>query len=242
MTLQRTFLIAAGGLLLAAAAACTWQGLRPPQAMPQRLYLVGELVHADPARVVEVAADYLGAGYFYVDLGGLRDAVAALPWIAEAAVHRRWPDAVVIRLHERQPLALWGKTGVVAKDGSVFTPRDGKRPQGLPQLSGPPDSAARMAGLLNKLQHSLHPAGLRIRGLRLDARGSWSLTLASGLVLRLGRTAVESRLLRFVRYARPLLGDRLRTAAYVDLRYADGFAVGGAAAAHAKEKVNDKAT
>jgi cell division protein FtsQ len=69
-------------------------------------------------------------------------------------------------------------------------------------------------------------AGLGLRALELDARGSWRMELSNGFELRLGREEFDRRLRRFARIAAPLLTPRAPEVAYVDLRYSRGFAVG----------------
>lgn len=212
-------------VLLLGVAACTWQGLRQHDEGPRRLYVAGELSHVSDRAVVEAARPHLGADFFDLDLDAIRDAVAAEPWLAVVQVHRRWPDGLVIRVREHRPVALWGEDAVLAADGSLFVPR-GARPDGLPRLSGPEGSQARLRARLPELREILAPAGHGIAALDLDPRGAWRLELDNGLELRLGRTDIETRVRRFVEHAAPALGERLQRAAYVDMRYGDGFAVG----------------
>jgi cell division protein FtsQ len=59
----------------------------------------------------------------------------------------------------------------------------------------------------------------------VSARRAWSIGLEGGTLLELGRADIEGRLTRFVQnhaQAASLLGRRMQ---YVDLRYANGFAV-----------------
>lgn len=214
----------AGLALLITAAACTWQGLAGQNPPPQKLYLVGELTHVAPAEVIAAATEHLGLGFFAHDIAGLRAAVAALPWIAEVSVHRRWPDGVVVRAREHVAVARWGKNALLSVDASLFAPD--ARPQGLPLLSGPQGSSEQVLAQYRALQARLQGTGLDIAQLRLNPRGAWTATLADGLELRLGREHSGERLARFAAQA-GALDAQLRTAAYVDLRYLDGFAIGG---------------
>lgn len=216
---------AIGLALLGGAAACTWQGLKPEAQGAKRLYIAGDPVHVGDQQIIAAASGYLDAGFFELDIDGLRGAVAALPWVAEASVHRRWPDGIVVRVREHVPIALWGDGAVLAADGSVFRPV-GPPPPGLAQLSGPEGSRTQLREALPRLAAALAPTGADIARLSLNARGSWTVTLDDGLELRLGRRAMVERTERFAEY-RPRIGGKLRTAGYVDLRYADGFAVGG---------------
>src|SRR5690606_25088585 len=77
----------------------------------------------------------------------------------------------------------------------------------------------------NQARERLANAG-GVRGVTLDRRGSWSIALADGTEVVLGRDAPEARLQRFA----PLLprlvaqhpGQRLARA---DLRYTNGFSL-----------------
>ena len=59
----------------------------------------------------------------------------------------------------------------------------------------------------------------------MNERRAWSLRLANGLQLGLGRNDIHLRLLRFVRVYAEVLKPRLEAIDSVDLRYTNGFAV-----------------
>ena len=58
-----------------------------------------------------ISAD-LEAGFFSVDLEGVRNRIVALPWIDRANVARRWPGRLDISVTEQVPAAVWGGTGL----------------------------------------------------------------------------------------------------------------------------------
>jgi cell division protein FtsQ len=60
----------------------------------------------------------------------------------------------------------------------------------------------------------------------MDDRGAFSMTLASGVTIRIGREDIVGRVDRFFGVAVPKLAGDLDRAAYIDLRYPNGFAVG----------------
>ena len=62
--------------------------------------------------------------------------------------------------------------------------------------------------------------------MRLDARGAWEFDLANGVTVRLGRRQVDERFDKFVDAALKLVTERGDAISYVDMRYANGFAVG----------------
>lgn len=55
-----------------------------------------------------------GAEILSIDLAGARHRVEALPWVRVATVERSLPDTVIVRVVEREPLALWQHRGNVA--------------------------------------------------------------------------------------------------------------------------------
>lgn len=221
----------AGLALLGAAAACTWQGLKPDGNGMQRLYIAGSPAHVEDREVIAATAGHLGAGFFDLDIEALRDAVVALPWVAGAQVHRRWPDGVVVQVREHQPVALWGDAELLAADGSVFRPPEGELPEDLPRLAGPDNARHKLRARLPELREALAPMAREVARVRLSPRGAWTVTLAGGLDLRLGRSRIVERAARFAARGPAAIGEALTTADYVDLRYDNGFAVGGTQAA-----------
>lgn len=230
-------------VLLGAVVACSWQGLRlggDRDDTTLRLYIGGELQYMSDREIVETVQPHLGAGFFEIDLHALRGALEDLPWIAEASVHRRWPNAVVVRVTEHDPVALWGEASVLGRKGEIFTPPTDTRPSGLPVLDGPEGSATLLLDRLPTLQDALARRELRLTRLWLDGRGGWHMRLDHGVHVRLGKTDVDARLDRFIRHAVPALDGRLRDTTYVDMRYASGFAVGWRPADGAEEESDDQ--
>ncbi len=212
-----------GTVLLMAAGLWMWVQQQAGEVLT--LQVEGRLRYVVPGDVQVVAKPHLQAGFFDLDIRKVHAAVLDLPWVERVEVRRRWPNGVVVRIWERQAIARWGEQSLISTQGELFTPAPGTLPVGLPALKGP-DGTERV--LLESLAHFsdvLAPAGLKVAGIGIDARGAWSVTLDIGLVMRLGRGQIEERLQRFANTSVPTLGDRIKQVAYVDLRYGNGFAV-----------------
>ncbi|MGB7756921.1 MAG: cell division protein FtsQ/DivIB [Salinisphaera sp.] len=218
---------AIGALVLLGVAACTWQGIKPDNAGPRRLYISGKSSHVSDKQIARIAAPYLKASFFDVDTDALKSRIASQPWLTDVRVSRHWPDGVVVHVADHKPVAAWGDKSVLAADGQVFTPDS--RPKGLIQLSGPKKDSAKVYAQYRHLSGILAGHGVHLASLELNERGDWQARLDNGLELRLGRDQLAARMQRFVRYAlaRPQARRALAEAGYVDLRYSDGFAVGG---------------
>ena len=137
-------------------------------------------------------------------------------------MRRQWPGRLDVTLEEHVPLARWGTNGLVNTQGEVFVAQDEGK---LPVFNGPAGTAKEMAIQFAYFRRSLEPIGREPVQVNVSARRAWSIRLDGGLWLELGRTDIEGRLARFVQNhaeAARLLGRRME---YVDLRYANGFAV-----------------
>src|SRR5690606_12802792 len=138
-------------------------------------------------------------------------------------VRKHWPDVLEVRISEHRPFARWGGDRLLSEQGRLFPAQGIEVPPGLPLLDGPESRVAEVVALYNQARERLANAG-GVRGVTLDRRGSWSIALADGTEVVLGRDDPEARLQRFA----PLLprlvaqhpGQRLARA---DLRYTNGF-------------------
>jgi cell division protein FtsQ len=69
------------------------------------LSVVG-LAYASRGKVQRVFADDFGSSIFAIPLAERRRRLLAIDWVEDASVSRIWPDRVVVRLRERQPVAF----------------------------------------------------------------------------------------------------------------------------------------
>jgi cell division protein FtsQ len=181
------------------------------------------LLHVTPAQVETVVAHELAGNFFTLDLERARAGFEKLPWARKVNVRRQWPDRLEVALEEHIPLGRWGSAGLVDIYGESFAAAyDGT----LPLFVGPPGSAREIAVRYGYFQRSLATIGLVPVQVQVSARRAWQVRVATGLTLQLGRENVESRLDRFIAVYPRTVGGLQRKLTYVDLRYANGFAVG----------------
>ncbi|HEX5757031.1 MAG TPA: cell division protein FtsQ/DivIB [Arenimonas sp.] len=190
----------------------------------RQLVLTGEFQLVEDARVREAVLPQAGRGFFAVDLREVRDAVAALPWVATVQVRKRWPDRIEIQVGEHRPVARWGESRMLAEGGELFPAVPG-RGAGLPLFEAPDDRAGEVVVFHREAQAAVAPLGLAIAEVRLSPRASWSLVLDDGLELELGRDEALPRLQRFAALLPALRAESAKALQRVDLRYTNGFAV-----------------
>lgn len=104
-----------------------------------------------------------------------------LPWVKNAAVERRLPDTILVRIVERRPMALWqhgGRLGVIDYDGEEIKTAAPAKFANLPMVVGDdaPKHAAQLLALL-ALEPELEKrvtAAVRVSGRR------WNLRMDAG--------------------------------------------------------------
>ena len=209
------------GLLYAGAV----EMLKPERLPVRTVRIESPLSQVTQEQLREVIGKHVTSGLLRLDVGRIRTELEGLPWVNHASVRRSWPDVVAVRIEEQQAMARWGSGGLVNPQGDLFEPLQEQAREYLPLLRGPHNTQRIMVKEFHQMQQMLTPLGLQISHLTMNERRAWSLRLANGLQLGLGRNDTHLRLLRFVRVYAEVLEPRLGAIDSVDLRYTNGFAV-----------------
>jgi cell division protein FtsQ len=212
-------LLAAAALLTAYAA--VWWIVRLPVFALREVHVTGEARHVTRAQVEAIVNSELKGTFFTLNLTRTRSTFEKLPWVREVNLRRRWPARLEVSVVEHVPLARWGNQALVNTHGEVFQAAfDGK----LPTFVGPAGSAREIAIQYEFFRRSLSALGTPVL-VQLTPRGAWQVRLEGGPTLELGREDVEARLARYIEVHERTVGVLKRRVDYVDLRYANGFAV-----------------
>lgn len=198
-----------------------------------------------PQRVVaqEVLAEARSAvngNFFTVDIERLRQSLEKLPWVRSVTIRREFPDRLAVQLEEHQALARWNnsarfdpstgsgqallRTELVNRQGEVFS---AYTEQMLPDFISQKDDSSEVAQRYGEFSRQLAALNLQVAQLALSPRHAWQLRLSNGMVLELGREEMQQRLARFVAIYPYSLAEQAGSVRYVDMRYRNGFAVGG---------------
>ena len=188
------------------------------------LRVLGAAGHVSQDQVKAITQHDFRGTFFTVDIVRLRTAFEKLPWVRKVDVRRQWPDRIDVVVEVHQPLARWGDAGLVNVQGEVFAATSDAT---LPVFSGPEDASAEIAVQYDVFRREFAAIGRKPVLVRLSPRRAWQVRLDNGMTLEIGREQVAARIARFLTaYAQTLAPLGLgRRADYVDLRYANGFAV-----------------
>ena len=186
----------------------------------------GPFQRVSALQIEEAISDELENGFLSASLSAIQEMVVALPWIDQANVVRRWPGSIEISVSEQIPVASWGESGLLNTRGELFVAAARHVPAELPRLSGPEGQYAIAATRYLDIREQLLPTGLDVRRVHVDARGAWEMTLANGIVIRLGRRGVGERIQLFLDVAANIISRREQEIEFVDMRYSNGFTIG----------------
>lgn len=219
---NRLLILLAAAVVLVAAT----QAYITVQSIPvQRISVTGELEHTQAAAVQEMVQSSLVGGFLRADLQLMRRQLEGLPWIFEATVRRKWPNALEIHVVEQLPIARWGEDGFLNHEGGIFHSARSSDGESLPLLEGPEGSARVLVAKYQRLVEILAPLNLSVSQLAIDERGQMQAVLADGMHLIVGSEDFLERMHRFVAVYRSELSARQGEIERVDLRYETGVAV-----------------
>jgi len=191
----------------------------------KKVAVEGDFRHLTPSYIQTLVSNAVRGGFFQIDVQAIRRGLLEEPWVMDAQVERRWPDAIRVVISEQRPAARWGRSALLNTAADVFAPRLGSFPRDLPQLSGPVGSELEVLGTFRAVADHVRPMGLKVVAVDLSERGAWIVGLNGETRLLLGRNRLEERLARF-RLAYDLsLHETWPAVLSVDLRYTNGFAI-----------------
>jgi cell division protein FtsQ len=220
--------------LLALSGASLWV-LRHPWFSIAGITVRGDVTHHSPATLRASVAPRLSGNFFTLSLDDARQAFEGVPWVRKAVIWREFPNRLLVRLEEHQPVAFWGGEGdsrMLNNFGEVFDTTGIDLDQDeLPRFIGPQGQPMQMLEMYRALFPLLQPMEANLDTLELTERGSWRVELSNDTVIELGRgtqAEVLERMRRFIHTVTPAIAQYNRTPAAIesaDLRHGNGYAL-----------------
>ncbi|AEG30977.1 cell division protein FtsQ/DivIB [Thiomicrospira cyclica] len=180
---------------------------------------------------------YLVSGFWEADLVSLQRDLQAQPWIESAQVSRVWPNQLVLTLDEREPIARWGTTALIDRNGFVFEPNDVAGFEHLVLLQAHDLQARAMLRHWHQVQEIMSPKDWRVTELTWFADDVLHIQVDVGHQLYVTASDKDLLLRRFVN-AWPKLGSSALVTQgvgravikpdkmwQIDLRYSNGIAL-----------------
>lgn len=220
--------IGLGSVVVMFAALVPWGTGQVLTAMDRQIMSVdvnGTLVGESRTDLERRVSAWVGKSFFATDLADVKRELEQRPWVETAAVQRVWPDRLQVEIREKKPLAYWNDGQLVSRSGELFSPANRVAAGALPRLSGPDERVRDVIDMARALADILAAHNLGFAGLTLEQRGAWTLQLANGIEVALGRDQVKQRFERFMTVYEGQLATRADEVKRVDARYTNGVAV-----------------
>jgi cell division protein FtsQ len=185
----------------------------------------GEFKYLSQDKIQGLLSERVAGSFLQLDMVGLKVELEHNPWIDKVTISRQWPDRLVVRIQEQQPIARWGENAFVNMRGDIIEVESNSVLSHLPLLKGNDRYARDVMQKYVQIARLLAPTELTLQAVHLDETLSWTLQLRGGLTVRVGREQVYEKLQRLLDvYPRELAAKSERIAS-IDLRYGNGFAV-----------------
>jgi len=142
--------------------------------------------HTGKEEILAALDTTAGTPIFGFDLNAAHERLRQLPWVRNVSIERRLPDAIVIHLTEREPMARWQNEGqivVIDNDGAALPNAKTDDFASLPLVVGP-DAPTQAATLLNALKDFPTISNVLKAGVRVGER-RWNLHVQPGVLVRL---------------------------------------------------------
>jgi cell division protein FtsQ len=150
------------------------------------VHLAGN-VRTPPETITAVLGFEPGQSIFSADLITARAKLLRLPWIADAQVMRRYPDAITVSVVEKLPFALWrdgsGRVWITERDGGLITDVGVEQFIKLPHLVG--GNAPQTASDIVDAVANYRAIAARMSAFERVSNRRWNLVLDDGVVVKL---------------------------------------------------------
>jgi cell division protein FtsQ len=167
------------------------------------------LKHMDFMTVNAIVLEQQTRALPLVDLDRIRERLLAYGWVKDAAVSRRYPNKILVRITEREPAAVWqhnGELTLIDAEGVLLDPVERDAIPDLPLVIGP--GADKQEANYQKLLSAAPALKPRVVAATWVGNRRWDLRFDSGETLKLPEEGAAAALLDFAKRdgANPLLG------------------------------------
>tara|TARA_Y100000768_G_scaffold337105_1_gene279083 strand:- start:926 stop:1672 length:747 start_codon:yes stop_codon:yes gene_type:complete len=166
-------------------------------------------------------------GILDLDVSKLYERMKNIEWIDTISISRKWPDRLMIEIHEHIPVARWGQSYLLNNRGELFSEISNPNliPADLVYLNGPDYKSFDVAQRYFFLREKLIPLGINVTKVNLSENGAWTIELHDGTSISFGKSDVEKKFDLFIDIAKNILSNETEEIESIDLRYDNGFAI-----------------
>ena len=185
----------------------------------------GVFQYTEKFEIQEALEGLVTEGLYNADIQAMKQSMTILPWVNNAIVQRVWPDTIDIKIIEQKPIARWKSIDLVNAAGELFRPDNVSDFEHIPKLSGGEGNEKAIVEIMKGLALTLSEKKLVLSEFDINDRRAWTIKLATGIKLKLGREEQLKRLQQFL-MTLSLIGEaQIEKITVVDLRYPNGYSL-----------------
>ena len=188
------------------------------------IQLSGTFEHLDQVEVESSLQQYLGQGFFSVDIHDLQEQIKSQSWTESVSVRRIWPNRISVQVTERNPVARWDDEHLLSDQAEVFRAESGDFGY-LPRVHAENHSPAWILNQFYRMQARFAHVDEQVVAVLVDSRGALDVELINSMTIKLGRDEVDRKIDRLVSIYDSQILPRREQIRRLDLRYSNGFAV-----------------
>jgi len=208
--------------VIIAAAWFSWPLVNRPVAQVE---FAGSLDRVDKQQLRAEIEEAISSGLLTLDLHSLDTKIESIGWVYEAEVQKIWPQRLVVRIEEDQPVARWGDVGYLTASGEMVESEVFEDLINLPRLEVMHATPAEALELFYGLDAVMATTGAELTELKQTEFGSWSMVLGNGSEILLGKEELIVRIQRVMYAWQKIAPERIDDIETVDARYQNGIAV-----------------
>lgn len=218
------------GVFCSVAVALVW--FNPQQKIEQlthrpinAIQIEGSFRYLSKESTEEIVEQLVSGSFLDLNIAELKRELETNPWVDSVSVAREWPDKLIVRVVEQQPIARWGEKGFLNMRGDIVHIEKATKIDALPFFKGNDVYAKEIMQQYLSMGKLLSQSNLELAAVDLDQTLAWTLTLSNGITIKLGRDRLWEKLQYLVTAKEGMLGDNLNKVQGIDMRYPGGFAV-----------------
>ena len=186
--------------------------------------LEGEFDRISKPELLSVYDELLGQSLLFSSVEGISLQASEPAWVDSVTVRKLWPNKLHFVITEEMPVANWRAGQIITAQGEVISPLVSSGLP-LPYLLGPVGMSRHVLEQFRLVSQVLASSDLKVKTLELEERGAWNIYFTNGLLVKLGRDEILSRLQRFIAVYKSDLSGRMARVDAIDARYPHGVAV-----------------
>lgn len=191
----------------------------------QHVSVEGEFYYLSKKDIQDILSEKLVNDFVELRIKDLQQEIKKNPWIETVSVHRVWPNSLVVKVREQQPIALWGSEGFINRFGTLIISDDLVKIRHFPKLYGERESSNLIVKQYLELTKMLATQELSITELTIDKTQSMRIKVDASFDVLIGQNNIVDKVNAFLLVYKNQLKIDKNEIAKVDLRYSHGMAV-----------------